>query len=168
MDMKQFLIIALSCLAVFTSCDTASNKMKARCEEYIVSSLDKPDSYREIAISPPDSAFGKNYLTSGEGFAITKTVMKVNSILLKKRQQSKDGKYDAAIISLAKRQMLTGADLIRCGIPENSKKEDWSGWRVKVDYEFKDAEGIECRSERWFYFNKNGDRIENTFEIVLP
>jgi hypothetical protein len=48
------------------------------------------------------------------------------------------------------------------------KKGDWSGWKVKIDYEVHDGHEQNYRAERWFFLDKEGNVIFKTMEFPLP
>ncbi len=70
-------------------------------------------------------------------------------------------------VNLMRRQM-NAANEVQTMIFKNVPKGDWSGWKVKIDYECVDKDGIKYRAERWIFFDREGENIIKTFEIPLP
>ena len=48
------------------------------------------------------------------------------------------------------------------------KKGEWSGWKVKIDYEVHNGHEQNYRAERWFFLDKEGSVIFKTMEFPLP
>lgn len=76
-------------------------------------------------------------------------------------------KADAYTVNLMRRQM-NAANEVQTMIFKNVPKGEWSGWKVKIDYECVDKDGIKYRAERWIFFDRKGKNIIKTFEIPLP
>ena len=74
---------------------------------------------------------------------------------------------DHYVMSLAERQMKAMADL-RAMVYKTNVKGEWSGWKLRVDYEAKDKDGDTYRAERWLFFDKDGKTIHKSFELPLP
>ena len=110
-----------------------------------------------LGVSEPDSAFGMGYLSQ----KVTETIMKRTNNMT---EFNPDDKY---VIDLAERQMKAMSE-IRSIIYESDKKKDWSGWKVRVDYQAKSHSGLDYKSERWLFIDKDGKNVMKSFEIPLP
>jgi hypothetical protein len=51
---------------------------------------------------------------------------------------------------------------------DSDTKGEWSGWKVKIDFEAKDGHNLDYRAERWFFLDKEGNVIFKTMEFPLP
>ena len=47
------------------------------------------------------------------------------------------------------------------------KPRPFNGWKVKIEYEAKTADGSPYRSEYWFILDKEATCVVNSFEIPL-
>lgn len=74
---------------------------------------------------------------------------------------------DQYVIGLAERQMAAMSE-IRTMVYKAAKKGEWSGWKVKIDYQCKDKNGIAYRAERWYFIDKDCKQVIKSFEIPLP
>ena len=74
---------------------------------------------------------------------------------------------DTYVIGLAERQMKANSDL-RQMLFDCDKKGEWSGWKVKIDYEVHNGHEQNYRAERWFFLDKEGSMIFKTMEFPLP
>lgn len=93
---------------------------------------------------------------------------KVTKQLMQKTQSYEDfNKLDPYTMSLARRQMAAATE-VQNMIFKNTPKGEWSGWKVKIDYEGVDRNGIKYRAERWVFIDKTGKNVIKTFEIPLP
>ena len=57
---------------------------------------------------------------------------------------------------------------IRSLIMKGDKKGEFSGWKVKIDYQCVDAAGLPYRSERWCFIDKEGKQVYKSFELPIP
>ena len=57
---------------------------------------------------------------------------------------------------------------IRAMIHQTGRKGEWSGWKIKVDYEARNKDGVLYKAERWLFLDKDGKNIFNSFEIPIP
>ena len=74
---------------------------------------------------------------------------------------------DRYVMDMAERQMKAMSEM-RSMVRQASRKGEWSGWKVKVDYQCKNNNGIDYKAERWFFLDKDGKAIFSTFELPLP
>ena len=123
---------------------------------------------RIVSISEPDSAFGTGYLSQKEKESMMAVMQKVTQTIMKRTNNmtefNPDDKY---VIDLAERQMKAMSD-IRSIIYDSDKKEEWSGWKVRVDYQAVSHSGMDYKAERWLFIDKDGKEVMKSFEIPLP
>lgn len=165
---KSSYILIMAMTIVLCACHSPKEKMIGKAQDNLEASLDYPKQLKLIAHTEPDSAFGVNYFTRKE---IT-GMLKVMDVVTKKLMQSTTGinditKADAYTVNLMRHQM-NAANEVQTMIFKNVPKGEWSGWKVKIDYECVDKDGIKFRAERWIFFDREGKNIIKTFEIPLP
>lgn len=154
-------------MALFISCNRKA-RMAGLAEENIRMSVESPDGFSITAISEPDSAFGVNYLTQHEVNSVTALMQSVTAVIMERtNNMTAFNPDDHYVMSLAERQMKAMADL-RTMVYKTNDKGEWSGWKVRVDYEAKDKYGETYRAERWLFFDKDGKTIHKSFELPLP
>ena len=166
MRRKTFLF-SLLVVSLIASCDRKS-RMMGLAEENIRMSVDSSEGFSITAISEPDSAFGVNYLSQHEVNGITKLMQEVTAVIMERTDNMTEfNPDDHYVMSLAERQMKAMADL-RAMVYKTNVKGEWSGWKLRVDYEAKDKDGDTYRAERWLFFDKDGKTIHKSFELPLP
>ena len=154
-------------MALFISCNRKA-RMAGLAEENIRMSVESPDGFSITAISEPDSAFGVNYLTQHEVNSVTALMQSVTAVIMERtNNMTAFDPDDHYVMSLAERQMKAMADL-RTMVYKTNEKGEWSGWKVRVDYEAKDKYGETYRAERWLFFDEDGKTIHKSFELPLP
>lgn len=154
-------------MALFISCNRKA-RMAGLAEENIRMSVESPDGFSITAISEPDSAFGVNYLSQHEVNSVTALMQSVTAVIMERtNNMTAFDPDDHYVMSLAERQMKAMADL-RTMVYKTNEKGEWSGWKVRVDYEAKDKYGETYRAERWLFFDKDGKTIHKSFELPLP
>ena len=165
--MRKIFIIALAAL-MFTSCASRKKGYVNRAVKNLEASLDYPKQMKIIATSEPDSAFGTNYLTRKEMKGMRNVTSKVTQYLTNKTNNLSDiSKMDAYTANLMERQMRAVSD-IQSMVYRNAPKGEWSGWKVKIDYECIDKNSVKYRAERWVFLDRKGEEVVKTFEIPLP
>ena len=93
---------------------------------------------------------------------------KVTQYLTNKTNNLSDiSKMDAYTANLMERQMRAVSD-IQSMVYRNAPKGEWSGWKVKIDYECIDKNSVKYRAERWVFLDRKGEEVVKTFEIPLP
>ena len=107
-------------------------------------------------------------LRQEEKKAVMGTMKKVTDQIMSRTQNmTAFDPNDTYVIGLAERQMRANSDL-RQMLFDCDKKGDWSGWKVKIDYEVHDGHEQNYRAERWFFLDKEGSVIFKTMEFPLP
>ena len=164
--MKKLLIM-MTAITLLSSCDR-KGQMASLAEENIRQTVDDPRQLKIIAVSEPDSAFGIHYFTQKEVRGMMLMMQKVSeSIMERTNNMTEFNPDDHYVIELAERQMRAMAE-IRSMIHRSVGKGEWSGWKIKVDYEAGNKDGVPYRAERWLFLDKEGKNIYNTFEIPIP
>lgn len=162
------LILAVAVLLAMTACTDKSQQMVKLSELSLRQSLGESSDVKILGYSEPDSTFGTNYLTPEEKKAVMGTMKKVTDQIMSRTQNmTAFDPNDTYVIGLAERQMRANSDL-RQMLFDCDKKGDWSGWKVKIDYEVHDGHEQNCRAERWFFLDKEGSVIFKTMEFPLP
>lgn len=137
-------------------------------EKSLRESLDCPEELTILAETDPDSAFGTNYFSQSETRGMMRTMKAVGDSIMKRTHNfSEFDPTDTYVISLAQRQMSATSE-IRSMLLRAGKKGDFSGWKVKIDYQSRDHNGTTYRAERWLFLDKEGRNVLRTFEIPLP
>lgn len=169
MKMKNLSIIAavISCI-VLGSCSPSKSGMVHKAKQNLEASLDYPKQLKLTAHTEPDSAFGVNYFTRKEITGMLKVMDVVTKNLMAKTQGVTDiSNADVYTVNLMRRQMNAATE-VQTMIFKNTPKGEWSGWKVKLDYECVDKDGMKYRAERWVFFDREGKDVVKTFEIPLP
>ena len=162
------LILAVAVLLGLTACTDKNQKMTKLAEMSLRQSIGEGNDVKITGISEPDSAFGSNYLTPEEKKAVIGTMKKVTDQIMSRTQNmTAFDPNDTYVIGLAERQMKANADL-RQMLFDCDKKGEWSGWKVKIDYEVHNGHEQNYRAERWFFLDKEGSMIFKTMEFPLP
>lgn len=165
---KYFISAAILAALALSSCGSASSRMKDKAQDNLSASLDNPKELKILAVSEPDSAFGVSYFTKQEMTGMLRVMGKVTKQLMAKTKTVEDfSKLDPATLALARRQM-TAANQVQEMIFKNAPKGEWSGWKVKIDYQSVDNRGLKYKAERWIFLDKDGENIVKTFELPLP
>lgn len=169
MKMKKLSTIAtvISCI-VLGSCSPSKSGMVHKAKQNLEASLDYPKQLKLTAHTEPDSAFGVNYFTRKEITGMLKVLDVVTKNLMAKTQGVTDiSNADVYTVNLMRRQMNAATE-VQSMIFKNTPKGEWSGWKVKLDYESVDKDGMKYRAERWVFFDREGKDVVKTFEIPLP
>lgn len=166
--MKKITLAALLVGAILTGCTNRKEKMISIAKENLEQNVAYPKQLKLIGISEPDSAFGENYYTKDEIRGIMNIMAQVSTSIMKRtKNMTTFNPEDTYVMALAERQMAATSD-IRSMILQSEKKGEWSGWKIKIDYQCADKDGIRYKAERWMFFDKKGEKITKTFELPLP
>ena len=167
MKMKK-VMIAVAVLLMTSACTDKRQQMMDLAETSLKQSIGSGREVKIMGISEPDSAFGTGYLAPEEKRAMMATMQKVTEQIMSRTQNmTAFDPNDSYVIGLAERQMRANADL-REILYNCDKKGEWSGWKVKIDYEAHDGHNQDYRAERWFFLDKDGKAIFKTIEFPLP
>ena len=156
---------ALLCL---TGCTNKHHALKQLAVENLKQSMEYPKQLQVVAISEPDSAFGFSYFSQKEKAGIVRIMKSVTDSIMRRtdNMQSLDIN-DFYVMDLAERQMRANSD-IRQMINQATDKKEWTGWKVKIDYQAVTHHGMKYNAERWFFISIDGKAVVRTFELPLP
>ncbi len=161
-------IMLMAAAALMVSCGNSSEKMKQLAKENLELSVDYPKQLQVIAVSEPDSAFGTGYFNQKEVLGMMRTMKVVTDTIMRRTgNMSRFNPADHYVVSLAERQMRSMAEL-RALIAAGGRKGEFSGWKVKIDYQCVDANGIPYKPERWCFIDKEGRQVYKAFELPIP
>lgn len=136
----------------------------------LYASIDNPESVKVIAVSRPDSVFGRCYINDDEKLAIATAMMKVNEQVMKRTDGLRNLDFeDSAVTELVTRQMSALSalrSLVGYEAPDAPQKP-FSGWKVKIEYEAVSESGSPYRSEYWFILDRKAQCVVNSFEIPV-
>ena len=159
--------IALLAALMMVSCDS-KERITSLAETDVMEHTDCQGKPEILGISEPDSAFGTGYLSQKEKESLMSVMQKVTETIMKRTNNmtvfNPDDKY---VIDLAERQMKAMSEL-RSTIYDSDKKGEWSGWKVRVDYQAKGKNDVEYKAERWLFIDKDGKEVVRSFDIPLP
>ena len=170
-------ILLISCVAMWGGIGYAfhyfgqpSKRAQSVAEKALMASVDNPESVKVIAVSKPDSVFGRNYINNDEKMAIAMSMMKVNEQVMSRTDGLQNLDFeDNAVSELVGRQMSAMAALrsmVGFEAPDDPRKP-FSGWKVKIEYEALSESGSPYRSEYWFILDRDAQCVVNSFEIPL-
>ncbi|MBD5583771.1 MAG: hypothetical protein HDQ88_01690 [Clostridia bacterium] len=160
--------------SVFCLISCSIDKSKQACElaqKGLLATVDNPETVEIIAISEPDSVFGRDYISQEEKMNLAVAMMKVNQKVMEQTENMENlGAPNSGVTSLMERQMAA-ASALRSVNPfslENSnEKKPFSGWKVKVEYTAKTSDGLPYHSEYWCIIDKDVDCVVNSFDIPI-
>ena len=168
LHMKKILSLVIVATGLFVQCTDNKEEMVELAKHGLTQSVAFPEQLKILGVSEPDSAFGADYYTKKEIRGIMTMMAKVSAFIMKRtNNMTAFNPEDVEVMELAERQMAATA-AIRSMIMQSEKKGEWSGWKVKIDYQCKNKNGHQYRAEKWFFLDKAGKRVEKTFELPLP
>ena len=164
---RQFCLL-LGIAVLMASCSDKKKELQQLAEENLRLSVEYPKQLDIVAISEPDSAFGFSYFSQKEKAGIVRIMKSVTDSIMKRtdNMQSLDIN-DFYVMDLAERQMRANSDIRQMLIQATGKKE-WTGWKVKIDYQAVTHHGMKYNAERWFFISMDGKAVVRTFELPLP
>ena len=139
---------------VFFAGNSPAKKAPEVAKTALYASVDCPESVSIVAVSKPDSVFGRDYINDDEKMAIAISEIDFEN---------------SELTSLVERQM-SAMSAIRSLVSFDSdadKPRPFNGWKVKIEYEAKTADGSPYRSEYWFILDKEAQCVVNSFEIPI-
>lgn len=167
--MKKILMTLLMAMVMvaLNSCTNKSDKMVSLAKKCLKSDMAHPDELKILASTEPDSAFG-NWCSQKEIRSIEHLITTVSDTIMKRtKNMSVFSPEDTYVMALAERQMAAMTQL-RKQVLQSDEKGEWTGWKVKIDYQCRDQSGLLYRAERWFYIDKEGEQVLRNFELPLP
>lgn len=160
-------VVALVAGVFLASCDQGQ-RLQELAESTLQQTVEDPGHLKVIGISEPDSAFGTAYFTMHEVNGMIVLMNQVSDTIMRRTNNMTEfHPDDLYVMGMAERQMKAVSE-IRSLMHNSGKKGDWSGWKVNVDYQSRDRNGIDYRAERWFFIDKEGNHVIKTFEIPIP
>ena len=164
---RQFCLL-LGIAVLMASCSDKKKELQQLAEENLRLSVEYPKQLDIVAISEPDSAFGFSYFSQKEKAGIVRIMKSVTDSIMKRtdNMQSLDIN-DFYVMDLAERQMRANSD-IRQMLSQATGKKEWTGWKVKIDYQAVTHHGMKYNAERWFFISMDGKAVVRTFELPLP
>lgn len=155
---------------VFFAGNSPAKKAPEVAKTALYASVDCPESVRIVAVSKPDSVFGRDYISDDEKMAIAMSMMKINEkVMSQTGDLSEIDLENSGLTSLVERQM-SAMSAIRSFVwlgSDDDKLRPFNGWKVKIEYEAKTANGSPYRSEYWFILDKEARCVVNSFEIPI-
>lgn len=136
----------------------------------LMASVDNPESVTVVAVSRPDSVFGREYVNDDEKMAVAVSMMKLNEKVMSQTDSLKDLDFsDSELSEIVARQMSAMSALrsMTGFSPPDAPRKPFSGWKVKIEYEAVSAGGHPYRSEYWFILDRDARCVVNSFEIPL-
>lgn len=154
-----------------------SGSPKDRAESVAMKALEasvkRPGTIKVIAVSKADSVFGREYISPEEKMAVSMAMVKINEKVMKATDGFETFDIgDKEVAELMERQM-GAASVLRSLMPygdpmdHGARGGDFSGWKVKIEYEALSASGKPYRSEYWFILDKEALCVVKSFEIPL-
>lgn len=134
--------------------------------------VDNPESVQIKGISKVDSVFGREYVNRNEQMTLSVTLMKLGQEMMKGDCLESIG-TDPEHWELPKQvkqrmeAMTALRELVCIGMLESNKPKPFNGWKVKIEYEAKTADGNPYRSEYWCILDKKANCVVKSFEIPL-
>ncbi len=166
-SVMRYVCMAVLAVLLMASCDR-KGRIVSLAESDVMEHTQCQGKPEILGISEPDSAFGTGYLSQKEKESMMAVMQKVTETIMKRTNNmtefNPDDKY---VIDLAERQMKAMSE-IRSTIYDSDKKEDWSGWKVRVDYQAINHSSMDYKAERWLFIDKDGKKVVKSFEIPLP
>lgn len=163
--------LALLSGIAFTGCSPSpQERAKEIAVKALEASVDRPGTIKVHAVSKADSVFGRDYVSQDEKIAISMAMMKISKKIMKETDSFRniDTKNNGTVV-LMERQM-SAMSVLRSLLPDVSKakeKKDFSGWKVKIEYEAQDGSGSPYCSEYWFILDRDATCVVKSFEIPL-
>lgn len=164
--MRKLFFMTLAML-LLVACDK-KEEMAKLAEMNIRQTVEYPKYLKIIGISEPDSAFGTSYFTQKEIQGMMTVMQQVSEDIMKRtKNMTEFNPDDHYVIDMAERQMQAMSE-IRSMVRQANGKGQWSGWKIKVDYQARNRHGLDYRAERWLFLDKEGKTVFKTFELPLP
>lgn len=128
--------------------------------------VDYPQYLNVIAFSEMDSVFGRNFINDEEVMLILKNVEEFN---LKNFNDSiYSGDFDDPAFEARVKRGVDLSNTFQRIIDLNGKPStDFTGWKMKVLYEYVNDFKDTVRNEKYFIFDKTKNQIIHTFEIPI-
>lgn len=154
----------------FCSCNSGPNEANAQnlTTEALTLLVDRPETLKILKISSLDSVFGKSFINPDEKTEIVQLIMRTNKLIMGNAKSIEDVDFsDSARSALMERQ-IEATDKIRPLLfSQNRSDGQFTGWKIKIEYEAVDESNRPYHSEYWFILDRNAKHILHSFEIPL-
>lgn len=155
---------------VFFAGNSPAKKAPEIAKTALYASVDCPESVSIVAVSKPDSVFGRDYINDDEKMAIAMSMMQINEKVMSRTGDLNEIDFeDSELTALVERQM-PAMSAIRSLVSLDSGTDtprSFNGWKVKIEYEVKTAGGSPYRSQHWFILDKDIRCVVKSFEIPI-
>ena len=156
---RQFCLL-LGIAVLMASCSDKKKELQQLAEENLRLSVEYPKQL--------DSAFGFSYFSQKEKAGIVRIMKSVTDSIMKRTDNMESLDInDFYVMDLAERQMRANSD-IRQMLSLATDKQEWTVWKVKIDYRAVTHHGMKYNAERWFFISRDGKAVVRTFELPLP
>lgn len=163
---KHFFLFLIGLMSL--SCTNKEEKSLQLAQENLELSVDNPSSLKILGVSKVDSAFGINYFTAKELRGIFEVSKKVTDKIMRHTNNlTTFDNIDPSSMSLLERQMKASTE-VRSLLLKSGEKGEFSGYKLKIDYQCSTSKGDPYKAESWFFIDKDGKQIIKTFELPLP
>jgi len=148
-------------------------RARAVAEKALLFAVDRPETVKILAVSDVDSVFGHDYISMDEKVAISMAMMKVNEKVMQATDNfERLDHIDSGVSGLMERQMsamtalrsLTSQPTV---MAHGKPLRDFTGWKVRIEYQATGADNKPYRSERWFFLDREATCVVKSFEIPL-
>lgn len=171
-----FFVIGISILAsacfmmLLTSCSgkvDKKNEMRMLAVENLKMTVEHPESLQIIAFSEIDSVYGKNFFKNEEVIQILDNISDFNTRLFNDPVKSaKD--FDDPAMSAKIQRGIGLSDVFEKMINSNdSETNEFSGWKMKVLYQYQNSFNDTLKNEKYFIFDKSQNHIIHFFDIPI-
>lgn len=166
----SFVLVWVLIAIAFYKSGSLEKKAIEVAETALYATVDCPESVRILAVSKPDSVFGREYINDDEKMAISMSMMKINEKVMSQTDNLRELNFeDRDLAALVERQM-SAMSTIRSFVShrqaDNSPKP-FNGWKVKIEYEAMTSVGTPYRSEYWFILDKKALCVVKSFEMPI-
>lgn len=170
--MKRIVFYSITILStlIFFGCSSSSvdkKKMAEMVQKHIQCNLTPNNKLTKLEISEPDSTYGVLCLPQEQLEYIAKSIDNLSNHIMKRTSNMQDfSKVDTKTAYLANKQMQASAyaaDLFAYSQMRNK----FNGWYIRAKFTVTYGKNV-VQIEKWFFFNKEGDIIYNTFELPIP
>lgn len=155
-----FTVLSLGCARL----NNPGNDAGSVAQEALMLAVDRPETVEIVAISAPDSIFGKQLVSDEEKLVLSKNLMAVTKYIFDHSGNEND-MDNTKILDLAERQIKV-ASFLRAPMVMN-RNADHTGWKIKIEYKAVSRNGNPYHSEYWFFLDKESKFIFDSFEIPL-
>lgn len=147
------------------------DRAQTLAKEALKYSVDNPESVKIIAVSKPDSVYGRDYITMEEKMNIALSMMKVGEKVMNETDNLESFDLEnKGMTELMGRQMSALSALralVSFDSADDTNQKPFNGWKVKIEYEADSDSGDHYHSEYWFILDKDARFVVNSFEIPI-